>query len=221
MCGRYTQSKDLLTLEIRFGFTSPDTQLRPRYNVAPMQYAPVIVNEGGRRVMRLMRWGLVPFWAKDESLASKLINARAETIAEKPSFRQALAQRRCLVLADGFYEWGKRGRQKIPHYFYLREGEPFAMAGLFEQRLDAAGNDLSTFTIITTEANALLAPVHDRMPVILTPVAEAIWLDPQAGLEALTALLQPLPAQQMAAHEVASAVNSVKNDSGECIEPVA
>ncbi len=221
MCGRYTQTKDLVTLEIRFGFTAPAMQLCPRYNVAPMQHAPVLVNDAGERRLKQMRWGLVPFWAKDESRAAKLINARAETISEKPSFRQALAQRRCLVLADGFYEWKTQGRDKTPHYFYLREGQPFAIAGLFEQRTGADGVELSTFTIITTAANELLAPVHDRMPVILTPEAEALWLNPRTPLPELLRLLHAYPAASMAAHEVAPGVNAVKHDSCECINPVA
>ena len=216
MCGRYTQSKDLLTLEIRFGFTAPGTVVSPRYNVAPMQNAPVVVLEQGEKRLRMMRWGLVPFWAKDESLASKLINARAETIAEKPSFRQALVKRRCLVLADGFYEWANREGQKLPYYFYLREGGPFAIAGLFEQRALESGDTLTTFTIITTQANDLLQSVHHRMPVILAPEDEAKWLDPSASLEMLLALLTPHPADQMAAHEVSQLVNSVRHDSPDC-----
>jgi putative SOS response-associated peptidase YedK len=221
MCGRYTQTKDLLTLEIRFGFTAPATQLNARYNVAPMQYAPVIVNADGARRLQQMRWGLAPFWAKDDSSAAKLINARAETIAEKPSFRQALSMRRCLVLADGFYEWSTHGRAKTPYYFYLREGQPFAIAGLFEQRRGDGGEELQTFTIITTAANELLAPVHHRMPVILPPEAEELWLDPHATTEELLAMLVAFPAASMAAHEVSSTVNSVKNDSSACTSPLA
>lgn len=220
MCGRYTQSKDLLTLEIRFGFTAPDTALSPRYNVAPMQYAPVVLMEDGVRRLKMMRWGLVPFWAKDESIASKLINARAETIAEKPSFRQALSKRRCLVLADGFYEWGTHEGKKQPYYFYLREGQPFAVAGIFEQREADAGDTLSTFTIITTQANELLQPVHHRMPVILAPEDEATWLEPSSSLDSLLGLLDAHPAERMAAHEVSTLVNSVKHDSPDCTAPL-
>lgn len=216
MCGRYTQSKDLQTLEIRFGFTAPAMDISPRFNVAPMQYAPVVILENGERRLKTMRWGLVPFWAKDEKIASKLINARAETLTEKPSFRQALAKRRCLVLADGFYEWEKREGAKTPHYFYLREGQPFALAGLFEQRGAGQEDALLTFTIITTQANDLLLPVHNRMPVILQPKDEALWLEPSSSLDSLLPLLAPYPADRMGSHQVSTLVNSVKHDSPGC-----
>lgn len=220
MCGRFTQTKDLQTLEIRFGFSAPDTPLTPRYNVAPMQFAPVIVLDGGSRELRMMRWGLVPYWAKDESIAAKLINARSETLTEKPSFRQAFAKRRCLVLADGFYEWRKQGSAKTPYYFYLREGQPFAIAGLFDHRSTNDLTDLYTFTIITTSANDLLEEVHQRMPVILSPKAEAVWLDPGSTEEQLRDLLVPFDAAKMAAHEVAPVVNSPRHDAADCIAPV-
>jgi putative SOS response-associated peptidase YedK len=219
MCGRFTQTKDLQTLEIRFGFSAPDSPFKPRYNVAPMQNAPVVMLDSGQRLLRMMRWGLVPYWAKDESIAAKLINARAETITEKPSFSQAFAKRRCLVLADGFYEWSKQDGKKTPHYFYLRGGQPFAIAGIFDHRCTIKNEDLYTFTIITTAANDLLQGIHERMPVILGPDAEAIWLDPATSLEQLLMLLKPYDPWCMAAHEVSPQVNSPKHDNPDCIAP--
>lgn len=220
MCGRFTRSADLQTLEIRFGFSAPATELSPRFNVAPMQYAPVVVLEDGERRLKLMRWGLLPSWAKDETLAGRLINARAETLADKPSFRQALKSRRCLVLADGFYEWAKSGAGKLPHYFHLRGGQPFAFAGLWERWTTPDGETLLTFTIITTAPNELVKSVHDRMPVILRREDEQAWLDPTTSADALARLLVPHPADLMASHPVSRLVNSPQNDSPECISPL-
>jgi len=202
VCGRFTQSADLQTLEIRFGFSAPATELSLRFNVAPMQFAPVVALEDGERRLKLMRWGLLPSWAKDEALAGRLINARAETIADKPSFRQALKSRRCLVLADGFFEWAKSGAGKLPHYFYLRGGEPFAFAGLWERWTTPEGEALLTFTIITTAPNDLVKPVHDRMPVVLRREDEQAWLDPATGAEELAKLLVPYAPELMASHPV-------------------
>ena len=221
MCGRYTLTKDLEVLEIRFGFSAPESSLSPRFNVAPMQYCPVVLLEDGRRVLRMMRWGLVPFWAKDESIAGRLINARSETIADKPSFRQALQQRRCLVPADGFYEWAKRGKDKQPIYFQVLEGRPFALAGIYERRSRDEGDELYTFTIITTGPNELVKPVHDRMPVILDERDEERWLDPATPLDELLKLLDSYPAGEMSSREVSGLVNSPRNDGPDLLEPPA
>ena len=222
MCGRYTLTPGLTILQRRFSFTAEQITLKPRYNLAPSQGAPVIVVEDSRK-LKVMHWGLVPFWAKETSIGHKLINARAETLAEKPSFRQSLKRRRCLVLADGFYEWRKvpTGRTKIPMRFVLRSREPFAFAGLWDIWGKPDGSELQSFTIITTEANDLLRPVHNRMPVILPQEAEDEWLDPEVRqVGTLTPLLKPFPSGMMEAYEVSTRVNSPRNDAPDCIEEV-
>ena len=219
MCGRYTLTEISEHLQVRFGFEDSGIVLEPRYNIAPTQIAPVAIERGGSRVLELMRWGLVPSWAKDESIGVKTINARAETIAEKPSFKRAYASRRCLVPADGFYEWRKGpGNQKIPVRFVLKDRGPFAFAGLWECKRGESGS-LYTFTIITTQANELVQPVHNRMPVILQPGDEKTWLDPRTSPGALPALLAPYPASGMEAYDVSTLVNAPANDSPACIEP--
>ncbi len=157
--------------------------LPPRHNVAPTQSVPVVrLTAGGEgRELVLVRWGLIPHWAKDPSIGNRLINARAESVADKPSFRDAFRRRRCLVVADGFYEWQKLGTRKQPFLIRLKNREPFAFAGLWSRWRTPEGGDLDTCTIITTDANPLLAPIHDRMPVILAPADHACWLDPAAG----------------------------------------
>jgi len=227
MCGRYTITKNLTLVGDRFGFSAPDTEYGPRYNVAPGQYAPVVIwdgelndGAGGRRV-QLMRWGLVPFWAKDEKISYKLINARGETLPEKPSFRGALKERRCLVLADGFYEWAKVAGGKQPHYIRLTGGEPFAFAGLWE-RWDkgASAEPLYTFTIVTTEPNALVSRLHNRMPVILRPEDENRWLSPLATREELTELIGPFDQARMEYYPVSKLVNKPANDLPDCTLPL-
>ena len=220
MCGRFTQTQDLKVLIERFGFTAPDVELSPRYNIAPGQIAAVVTADAeGGRALELLRWGLVPFWAKDEKIGYKLINARGETLHEKPSFRNALQKRRCLVLADGFYEWQKVPGGKQPHYFRLAGGEPFAFAGLWEQ-WDKGESDepLRTFTIVTTTPNELVGPVHDRMPAILSADAEDAWLDPALEADAARALIRSFPAAEMDSWPVSKAVNSPRTDTPECIE---
>lgn len=221
MCGRYTIIPTSQQLEARFGFEIFEMEIMPRYNVAPSQDAPVLVAEAGVRQLKLMRWGLVPSWAKDPSFGAKTINARAETIREKPTYRKAFAERRCLVLADSFYEWRKEpnSRHKTPVRIMLANREPFAFAGLWERWRQPEGSDLLTFTIITTTANEFIQPIHERMPVILTPETEAVWLDSQAKPADLFDALQPYPADRMHYYEVGSIVNSPKNDTPVCIEP--
>lgn len=222
MCGRYTQTRELEELSAYFGFSAPETELTPRYNISPGQSAPVVVwdEQHSGRVLKLLRWGLVPFWAKDESIGNKLINARGETLAEKPSFRQALAKRRCLVLADGFYEWAKRGAGKQPYYIYLKGGGAFAFAGLWERWKAPAGDWVETFTIVTTEPNEFMRPIHDRMPVILPRAAEQAWLHPDTPLETLTSLLTAYDPAQMQAHAVSPQVNSPANQAASLILPL-
>jgi putative SOS response-associated peptidase YedK len=222
----------------RFSLTAPETladffdlsdvpDCPPRYNIAPTQPVGVVLfdPEAGHNAFRLMRWGLIPAWAKDASMGSKLINARSETVAEKPSFRAAYKARRCIIPADGFYEWQKvPGGPKQPFRFAIAGGGVFGMAGLW-----ASWQDIQTCTILTTTANELLAPLHDRMPVILAPDDYALWLDPtvrggdgqrSACGDRLTSLLGPYPAALMNGVPVSKRVNSVKVDDRLCIEPL-
>jgi len=219
MCGRYSITVAPEALAARFDTPVPEELAQPRYNAAPTQQLPVVLDDGTRH-MALLRWGLVPRWAKDESIGNRLINARAESIEEKPSFRDAFSRRRCLVLADGFFEWQRAASGKQPFRFTLASGEPFALAGLWERWRRPDGNELRTFTIITTSANELVAPAHDRMPVMLLPEHEALWLDQKAGPGVWRDLLRPYPPDRMQAYPVSPAVNSPAHDGPEVIAPV-
>ncbi len=204
----------------RYGVENLQLDLQPRYNIAPTQTTPVITRNSPNRAEE-MRWGLVPFWAKDLSIGNKMINARAETIAEKPAFRKALAARRCLVPASGFYEWQREAGGKIPHYIFLRDTDSFAFAGLYELWKDGDGNLLKTYTIITTTPNELMESIHNRMPVILSREDEDLWLDKEADIPAIQALLRPYPAKLMDAYVVSKAVNSPMHEGESLIEPSA
>ncbi|NOZ05072.1 MAG: SOS response-associated peptidase [Chloroflexi bacterium] len=221
MCGRFTLASDPATLQEAFpGFALPPTgELRPRYNIAPSQDIAAIANDAQNRV-RFFRWGLIPFWAKDEKVGYRMINARAETLAEKPSFRTAYRKRRCLILADGFYEWQSDGRTKTPMYVRLKSKEPFAFAGLWEVWSPTNESAIYSCTIITTTPNTLLEPIHNRMPVILPPEAYDLWLDPtEQTPDHLHDLLAPYPPEQMIAHPVSTLVNNPRHDSPDCIIP--
>ena len=211
MCGRYTITTSPQQLALRFGASEPAEGLEPRYNAAPSQRLPVITNDHPSEI-ELFRWGLIPFWAKDPKIGYRMINARLETADSKPSFREAWKKRRCLVLADGFYEWQKTPDGKVPTRITLHDEEPFAMAGLWESWHDPEGEELRTFTILTTEPNELLAPIHNRMPVILQPDYEREWLSGVTDEVALSELLGPYPADEMAAYPVSSRVGSPKHD---------
>ena len=220
MCGRYTNTGEIRDIRIQFNLDEIFS-LFPRYNIAPGQNAPVIVNADGVRKLAMMRWGLVPSWAKDPSIGNRMINARAETVAQKPAFKRLLGKRRCLVLADGFYEWRREGKRKFPMRIVLKDTRPFAFAGLWDAWKRAEGDELHSFTIITTEANELLRPIHDRMPVILDGESGAKWLDPElTEPRLLTVLLLPLASELMEAYEVSTMVNSPANDRPECISPL-
>lgn len=222
MCGRFSRSNSKKELQGRFEFDDPDDVLvEPSYNIAPTQMHPVVIVEGDRRVVRLMKWGLVPYWSKDEKIGYRMINARAEGIEQKPSFKNPLRNKRCLVITNGFYEWKKvDSKTKIPYFIRLKSGEPFAFAGLWD-RWDKGEEPLLTFTIITTDNNELIEPIHNRMPVILHPKDEAVWLDPEIKNPAkLLPLLKPYPSAEMEMYEVSTAVNSPRNDEPECIKPV-
>lgn len=216
MCGRYTLVTDIRKVAERFG-VAPTLEAQPRYNVAPTQNIVTILNSGSPH-LDLMRWGLIPAWAKDEAIGSRMINARAETLAEKPSFRGLLRNRRCLVVADGFYEWRAEGKGKTPMYITLQDGQPFAFAGLWDLWKDSDGQPLQSCTIITTEPNELMASIHNRMPAILRPKAYEDWLNPQLRDEqVLTHLLQPYPAELMQARAVSKLVNNPRNEGAELL----
>lgn len=219
MCGRYTTITPRPVLEKRFDATFAHDAAPPNYNAAPSQQLPVVLNTDPGQLQRL-QWGLLPGWVRDPKTAPKPINARAETLAEKPSFRQLLQRRRCLVPADSFYEWQATPRGKVPHRILLRSEEPFAFAGLWDEWLDRqTGEVRPTFTIVTTEPNALMAPLHNRMPVILHDrAAELAWLDDAVPLVEHQALLQPFPAELMRAYPISTRVNSPAHNDPEVLE---
>jgi putative SOS response-associated peptidase YedK len=196
-------------------------EMTPRYNVAPSQPVAVVANNG-KNAVEFFKWGLVPSWAKDPEIGNRMINARAETLSEKPSFRAAYKRRRCLILADGFYEWQPipGSKSKTPMLIKLKSGEPFAFAGLWEAWHPDQEDALLSCAIVTTTPNALMEKIHNRMPVILKPGAYPLWLDPaEQTPAALDKLLKPFPAPQMTAFAVSRLVNDPKNDSPECITP--
>ena len=220
MCGRFTLTTNLGAIAKRFGVSRFLEEVGPRYNIAPTQTV-IVVNDDGTRHLTQMQWGLIPSWAKDPAIGNRMINARAETVATKPTFRVALRKRRCLIPADGFYEWKPTGRRKQPVYIALKSREPFGFAGLWEVWTSSGGEEIKSCTIITTEANELQKPIHDRMPVILTRESEAVWLDPAIQEPArLLPLLKPYPAEEMEAYPVSARMNNPSHDGPECIEPL-
>ncbi len=220
MCGRFTLSTPPKAVADLFGLADvPD--LPPRYNIAPSQ--PVASVRGGRSwSLDMLRWGLVPGWARDPKIGHSLINARAETVADKPAFRSAFRQRRCLIPADGFYEWVRDGGTPRGYHIRLADSAVFALAGLWESWLDPEGRAIETCCIITTTANDLVAPLHERMPVLIDPGDFGRWLDPACrSPEELLPLLLPYPAEAMTAVAVGPLVNSPKNDDPNCLAPAA
>jgi len=223
MCGRYTLSTPADVVAEVFGLAEAPA-LTPRFNIAPTQEVAIvrITAPQASREIAFVRWGLVPRWAQDPEIGNRLINARAETVVDKPAFRGSLRRQRCLVVADGFFEWQKVGKRKQPWLLHRRDGRPFGMAGLWARWADPAAGDLDSCTIITTTPNEVAAAVHDRMPVILDPGDFALWLDPQVGDPArLQPLLRPAPAAEMEAYPVSLAVNNPANDRPECLAPLA
>ncbi len=227
MCGRFTQRLSWAELHELMDLIGAPLNLQPRYNVAPGQDVAIVRAADAGRRLSMLRWGLVPAWARDTAIGNRLINARSETVAEKPAFRAAYRRRRCLVPADGFYEWQRRGGTRQPWLFSLRDGSPFAFAGLWERWTapegpapagslfgPEPGGPVETFTILTTAANATVAAVHARMPVILPPDARVPWL---AGEDIP---LGPYPADEMRAHPVSTLVNKADNDDPRCVEPI-
>jgi putative SOS response-associated peptidase YedK len=219
MCGRFTLRTSAAEVAKTFQLQSTLFDLAPRYNIAPtQQIAAVRANaETEARELVFLRWGLVPSWADDLAIGNRMINARAETLAEKPSFRKAFSARRCLIVADGFYEWQKQGAKKQPYYIGMKDQRPFAFAGIWE-RNNRTGSEIETCTIITTTANDLMAPLHDRMPVILPASSYDLWLDVAVQeVERLTPLLQSYPSNEMQAVPVSTLVNNPRNESPECL----
>ena len=222
MCGRYRLSRRKQIIEEYFETAPWDEDWSPRFNVAPAQPVPVIRQHPEERIFQIssMRWGLIPHWATDPSIATVTINAKSETAATKPAFRDSLKLRRCLIPADGFYEWKRTVASKQPYCFEVHEGELFAFAGLWDGWKDSAGQWVKTCSILTTVPNAVTATVHDRMPVILDRGSYHLWLDPgMQDVAALSELLKPYDARLMRCYPVGNRVNYVGNDDEECSRP--
>jgi putative SOS response-associated peptidase YedK len=221
MCGRFTLTAETQVIQESFPWVEIPAGLGPRFNIAPTQPVAVVANDGKNK-LDFFTWGLVPSWAKDPSIGNRMINARAETLAEKPAFRAALRRRRCLILADGFFEWRQEpaSKRKTPMYIRLQSGKPFALAGLWEFWHSADGSDILSCTIITTTPNELMESIHNRMPVILPPEAYTLWLDPaEKKPEEISPLLRPYPAADMTAYPISVMVNDPKNDRPEIVQP--
>ncbi|MBL8796692.1 MAG: SOS response-associated peptidase [Planctomycetia bacterium] len=221
MCGRYTRRTPLRVLASLFDCEAP-AEMPPRYNIAPTQPVAAIRRTGdGRREIAAMRWGLVPSWATDVRIGNRLINARSETVATKPAFRAAFQQRRCLIPADSFYEWRQQGKEKQPFLIQQRDGQPLAFAGLWERWQDDKLPPLETCAILTTSANELMKPLHERMPVILAPTDWPRWLDAATPPVEAEALLRPWPDDTLSAMPVSTWVNNPRHDDPRCLEAAA
>jgi putative SOS response-associated peptidase YedK len=222
MCGRYRLSRRKQILEEHFDSVSEE-DWTPRYNIAPTQSVPIIRQRPKEpvREVSLVRWGLIPSWSKDSSASARMINARSETAATLPAFRDAMKFRRCLIPADGFYEWAKTTKGKQPYCFEVNEGELFVFAGLWDRWRDPSGNAVETCSILTTTPNAVTSAVHDRMPVILDPDGYDLWLDPgMRDVAAASELLKPYDARLMRCYPISTRINYVANDDAECSAPV-
>jgi putative SOS response-associated peptidase YedK len=221
MCGRFAQRSDPTRLAKEFKVAEVP-QVEARYNVAPTQEILAVRELADGREMSFFKWGLVPSWAKDTSMSARLINARSETIEEKPSFRDAFRKRRCIIPADGFYEWQRTEGRKQPFFFRMREESPFGLAGLWERWEGEGGQAINSCTMMTTEANEVLRPVHDRMPVILHPDGYDAWLDTDVRkLDLIKEMLRPYPAEEMTSYPVSMAINSPRNQGAELMEQKA
>ena len=222
MCGRYRLSRRKQMIQEYFD-TADEVDWEPRYNVAPSQPVGIVRQDRTKpeRHFSLARWGLIPYWAKDASIGYKLINARSETVASKPAFREAFKSRRCLIPADGFYEWKRAERVKRPFHFGMSDDSLFAFAGVWDRWKDATGQVVESCSILTTTPNALLSDVHDRMPVILNPENYDSWLGPGlTHVDAVTELLTPFDATLMKRFAVSNRINFVKNDDPDCVAPL-
>ncbi len=225
MCGRSSLSKTEVEIEKRFKATFYSDELEkynpiPSYNVAPSHYHPIITNVEKDKI-HLYRWGLIPSWAKDEKIGFKMINARVETLLEKKSFKKAVSNQRCIVPFDGFYEWRKEGRKKIPYRFTTKDQEIFSIAGLWDRWISEKGESIYSFTIITQEANDIVGQIHNRMPAILNEQQEAIWLDNDIHPKELIQIIGPYPNELMEKYRVNEDVNNVRNNNVSLFEPFA
>jgi putative SOS response-associated peptidase YedK len=223
MCGRYRLSRRKQIVAEYFDSVPGEEDWNPHYNIAPTQSVPVIRQNPKKPIRELsfMRWGLIPSWAKDSSVAAQMINARSETAGTKPAYRDALKSCRCLIPADGFYEWQKTGNAKQPYCFEVNEGKLFAFAGIWDHWKEPNGNWLETCSVLTTTPNAVTSPVHDRMPVILDPDSYDLWLDPgMRDVSTVSDLLKPYDARQMRCYPVSTRINYVGNDDEACSAPV-
>jgi putative SOS response-associated peptidase YedK len=220
MCGRYTLSTSIDKLAEEFDLSGSLPDLQSSYNVAPTQEVPAVMEGNGGRRLEMLRWGLIPSWADDPGIGNRMINARSETVAEKPSFRRAFKERRCLIPADGFYEWQKTNGSKQPFYFRMKGWRPFAFAGLWESWY--GDGEIRSCTILTTAANNLVGEIHPRMPVILPHEVYDLWLDSTVqDRDQLLSLLAPYPTEDMEAHPVSRRVNNPSNNEPQCVESVA
>ena len=228
MCGRVTLALDIDTVRdlLRTEFVIKDMRVepheyKPRYNISPGQKVLAVINDGMNNRAGKFHWGWVPSWSKDENIGFSLINARAETLSEKPAFRSSYYKKRCVIVVDGFYEWDRKGKEKIPYHFKLKEKQLISIAGLWSTYVKKDGSKLYSCAIVTTEANELMSKIHNRMPVILSKMDEKVWLDPViTDKVCLDAVLNSFPADGMEAFEVSRIVNNVKNESIECIIPI-
>jgi putative SOS response-associated peptidase YedK len=218
MCGRFSNTKSPQKIKERYPIADLPLNYKPRYNIAPSQEVLVVV-EQEKPILTMMRWGLIPSWAKDPSIGNQMINARGESIREKPSFKRAFQQRRCLVPADGFYEWMKSGKKKVPIRFILKDQALFSFAGLWDVWKNPDGRPIETFTIITTQANPTVGQIHNRMPVILQPEDEPRWLALRTDSDQLFGLLKPY-AGELQCYPVSTRLNSPTNDDPQCITPL-
>jgi len=224
MCGRFAQG-DMDAIYSKYRVKVPaklKKQIRERYNIAPAQPVPVINRtKTNENKLEIMKWGLIPSWAKDPNIGYKMINARSETVDKKPSFKSSLKSRRCIVPATGFYEWKKSNSHKIPHYIHLKDEKVFSLAGLYDTWKDKGGKTMTTFTVLTTEPNKLVEPIHNRMPVILEKDEEEPWLDKKVNeTGALLEMLDPYPESRMSEHTVSTAVNVTKTEGKQLIRPL-
>ncbi|WP_433581616.1 SOS response-associated peptidase [Paenibacillus amylolyticus] len=222
MCGRFTITDPLDAIMERYYASIADGfEYKPNYNAAPMQFIPTIIGSNDGNRLGSLRWGLVPVWAKDDKIGNKMINARAETVAEKPAFKRLISSKRCIIPTNGFYEWKKEGAAKQPMRILMKDDSIFSLAGLYDTWTDPEGNKLSTCTIITTEPNSLMEDIHNRMPVILRPEDEAEWLGrDNDDVQSLLGLLKPYQASEMRAYEVPKEVGNVRNNSEDLIKNV-
>lgn len=221
MCGRFALSPKTKDVEKLHPIKVDLTKITPNYNIAPSQKIACIINDNELKQTELI-WGLIPFWAKDQSIGNKLINARAETIDEKPAFKNSFKKRRCLILTSGFYEWKKiSGGKKIPYFITLKSSSLFTFAGLWDEWTSPTGEIIQTATIITTDANQIMSGIHNRMPVILSPENSIIWLDMKSSEKTLKSLLMPYDSRDMQAYEVSLLVNNPRNNAPELIEPLS